>query len=1021
MQPIGQLCKLRKTVFDRSLRDIVLDLSDLTDNRINPQEFFVENYITDGMRVLFREAFRRFAGQSTTGIVKLTQSMGGGKTHNMIALGLLAQHPELRQQFMPKEDAQESVGKVRVVAFTGRESDAPFGVWGAIAEQLGKKDLLKDYYSPLKAPGQTAWINLLQGDPLLILLDELPPYLENAQTVTVGNSDLSVVTTTALANLFTAMGKDELANVCIVISDLKATYQSGTQKLNNALQNLDNEAGRVALNLEPVALNTDEVYHILRKRLFEDLPTDAEITKVAWRYGQALKDANQMDVTNASPEKFATQIRDAYPFHPAIKDLYARFKENPGFQQTRGLIKLMRILLSRLFDSGRANQVYLIHPYDLDLNDRETLAEITAINPTLDTAISHDVAASGQAIAEIADHNLGGTDCQDISKLILVASLSNIPHPVLGITTSEIIAYLCAPGRDISRVKQILDTITTSAWYLHTSSDGKIFFKNTQNLIAKLKSTAESYNRESTLKELRKILERIFAPSLKDCYQEVLPLPPLDEVKINQDKVSLLLYEPYGGGLHPDLNKFYDDLVFKNRVLFLSGQKETLESLIAVTKEYKAISFILEDMEKERIPENDPQRMTAIELLDKIRLRMLSAARETFTSLTYPMGDKLMNADFYMNYEGNDYRGESRIRDTLKFKQKFTEDVSSDTFRKKCEQRLFTQKQMPWSEVKKRAAMNIAWQWHHTDALDSLKNDLVHRDQWREDENGYVEKGPFPPPCTDVQIQELNRNDQTGEVTLKINPVHGDQIFYEINGPATTGSLQVENLKAFKTTELNLSFLCRESKGEHETGEPRSWKNRITIQSRTFQAGTDKMVELQAAPAATIQYTTNGSDPKLSGGIYTEPFVVPKGTIYVLAVAQKDGISSALHKLEINWDEEKPFTINPMAPIKWKRLHEVNTTKQSYELLDLAKKYNASLSGVRVSVVSEQNWLELNFNDKMILEPDKLRAAIENMRSLLSEGQVAIETNVIHFLLGQDLTEWVAEVKTEITAEEVEQ
>jgi hypothetical protein len=28
----------------------------------------------------------------------LTQAMGGGKTHNMVALGLLAQHPELRRR-----------------------------------------------------------------------------------------------------------------------------------------------------------------------------------------------------------------------------------------------------------------------------------------------------------------------------------------------------------------------------------------------------------------------------------------------------------------------------------------------------------------------------------------------------------------------------------------------------------------------------------------------------------------------------------------------------------------------------------------------------------------------------------------------------------------------------------------------------------------------------------------------------------------------------------------------------------
>ena len=30
-----------------------------------------------------------------------------------------------------------------------------------------------DYYSPLSAPGQTAWVNLLQGGPLVIMLDHV--------------------------------------------------------------------------------------------------------------------------------------------------------------------------------------------------------------------------------------------------------------------------------------------------------------------------------------------------------------------------------------------------------------------------------------------------------------------------------------------------------------------------------------------------------------------------------------------------------------------------------------------------------------------------------------------------------------------------------------------------------------------------------------------------------------------------------------------------------------------------------
>lgn len=42
------------------------------------------------MRILLTEAFRRLERKTTQGVFKLTQSMGGGKTHNLLALGLLS-------------------------------------------------------------------------------------------------------------------------------------------------------------------------------------------------------------------------------------------------------------------------------------------------------------------------------------------------------------------------------------------------------------------------------------------------------------------------------------------------------------------------------------------------------------------------------------------------------------------------------------------------------------------------------------------------------------------------------------------------------------------------------------------------------------------------------------------------------------------------------------------------------------------------------------------------------------------
>jgi hypothetical protein len=1026
---IKQLCKPRGSIFDQSRRDVVLDLTDLIENRINPAEFFTENYITGGMRHLLRESFRRFSGHSASGVIKLTQAMGGGKTHNMIALGLLAKHPELRQQVMGEDYQTPHLGKVRVVAFTGRESDAPLGIWGAIAEQLGKKELFKDYYSPLSAPGQTAWINLLKGEPLLILLDELPPYLVNAKSRTIGNTDLAVVTATALSNLLVAVNKDELANVCVVISDLRATYEEGTELINKVLRNLENEVGRVALNLEPVALNTDEIYHILRKRIFADLPDDKAVIEVARAYAKALQDARQMDITNVSPEKLIQQIRESYPFHPDIRDLYARFRENPGYQQTRDLIRLMRKVVADLYSGQeqKADRIQLIAAHDLDLNKQDILTEISNINPSLDNAISHDIASGGQAVAEIIDANMGGSDARDVATLLLISSLSNVQNAVIGLSLSEIVAYLCAPGRDLAKLKEVLGTLSTKAWYLHASREGKLFFKNVQNLVAKLKTLADTYNRESAIKELRNVLAGTFTPTQKDCYQELHVLPALDEIRVGSDKVVMIIYEPYPGGLHPDLLSYYNDLDYKNRILFLSGQKDNMENLLEVAKEHRAISSIIDEMDQDKLPSNDPQRISAQEKLDKIILSLLSAARETFVTLTYPYKDGLVSADFRLEYSNNQYKGEQQVRETLKSRQKFTEDVASDTFRKKCEARLFTQKVMLWTEVKKRAATNTTWQWHRPDALDLLKEDLIYKDQWRE-QGGYVEKGPFPPPVTSVQIQERHRDENTGELTLTLTPVYGDQLFYEINAPATSGSLPVSNAKAFKTTELLVSFLCVDSSGKHQTGDAVMWKNRITIKSRTYHgAGGERMVELRAIPDAPIRYTTDGSDPRLSGGSYNGPFAVPAGTLLVLAVAEKDGIVSEQHRLEIRWGTSGPGPgpgpddeIDLNRPAIWRREHVTQTTKDSYELLGRLEKYQATLPVAKLMVV-EKSWAELNLDEKLLLNAEQLNKTIGQLRSLLGGGEVSIEAMSIHFPSGQHLLDWVAEVKTEIKPGEVEQ
>jgi len=310
----------------------------------------------------------------------------------------------------------------------------------------------------------------------------------------------------------------------LVLSDLAGTnFSLGQSNLqaafDRARNGVTNEARRIAVPITPVNPNGDELYHILRKRLFEKLAPEAEVQRIAASYRDALREATRMGLTSTTPESLYTRVLDSYPFHPDLRELIGKFKENEGFQQTRGVIRLMQMVVADLWNSKRAARMDLIAPYDLDLNLDEIASEIRTINPALSEAIAHDIAHGGDAEVEQIDVANGNLDASDAAKLILVASLSTTPGAIHGLREYQLVDCLQRPGRDLSTFNaNVLDKLATRAWYLHNSADGRLFFKNQQNLAAKLRSTALSLHSETVERMLREHLEAQFAPSLRDCY-----------------------------------------------------------------------------------------------------------------------------------------------------------------------------------------------------------------------------------------------------------------------------------------------------------------------------------------------------------------------------------------------------------------------------------------------------------------------------------------------------------------------
>jgi len=76
---LSTACKPRQSVFDRSRRDVVLNIDDLLKDRISPDQFFDENFITLGMQTLLDKVFERLEGRSNqASTFLLSQAMGGG-------------------------------------------------------------------------------------------------------------------------------------------------------------------------------------------------------------------------------------------------------------------------------------------------------------------------------------------------------------------------------------------------------------------------------------------------------------------------------------------------------------------------------------------------------------------------------------------------------------------------------------------------------------------------------------------------------------------------------------------------------------------------------------------------------------------------------------------------------------------------------------------------------------------------------------------------------------------------------
>ncbi len=1023
---VKDACQLHPMALEYSMSEQIENLSDvITSASASAREFFEKNYVTRGMETLLSQGLLRLGGQSDQAVFELKQAMGGGKTHSMIALGLLARDSALRTEIVPDLARASAFGNAQLVALNGRLGFEETFVWGEIARQLGKAaEFSKFWRDGAKAPSETDWIGLIGETPTLILLDELPPYFDYAVTRIVGAGNLAQVTTYALSNLLSAALK--LKRCCVVISNLSGSYETATRQLRQAIRNFEQEANRQARSITPVELASQEIYEILRKRLFRQLPNKSVIDSVASAYAAALSEAVRSKSIAKSAEQIAEDIHGSYPFHPSVKHVVALFKENESYRQTRGLMQFVSKMIKSVWNRP-CNDVHLIGCQHLNLNLMDAREEVNRIS-NLQGAIAHDIAAGGTAAAEQVDAHNSSDAASQCAALLLTGSLSESVDAVKGFAKPQMLEYLIAPNRTAIEFQDAFEALKGEAWYLHRKDNDAYYFSNIENLRKRLDSRAASAPQPKIDQEMRRRLEVIFRPEIGIAYQQVYALPIIDEIRLNGPRVCLVL-SPDSKVPPAEAQEFWKSVTEKNNFCVVTGGESNLGSLEEKTRRIWAIARVLEETGGEK----SPHKSELEEEAEQAEHEFNSTVVSLFNRVYYPSKGQLTPAKLAMAFTGNQFRAEEQIERALSdvgvSKLYRSVDDNSDMLINRAEEMLWPaggERRVPWRDVVNRSLTNERWPWLPAKGLDTLRKLAEGAGRWKTSEEGYIEKGPFPKARTRVLASERDYKEDKGlavlEILAKDAGPHGRIHF--ASEPGVTADSPVVRDTIFETDETVLWFLAVDPDGTHETGEPLRWENKLTLtHERIVLPGGKRRVHLTVKPRGVIRWNTTGANPK-EGVVYSGPIDLPDNAeVIVYAYAEDRGVGASRSFNIPRADQVGPI-IDKTKPARLHRKLDFAGNTEAFVALNRLDQLQAILAnGVSLSVGQGGAAISTRFGSDAKIKVSDVRRFIEAAREALQSplADVVLKIEDLQFLSGHDLETFLADSRLDATAGEVEQ
>jgi len=567
--------------------------------------FFKKTYLTQGLKNLLNIVEKRLSGNGGDPVIQIQTPFGGGKTHALIAM------------YHKAKD-----WKAEPVVLSGTALSTKETLWGVIEKQLtGKNEKLTGNV----APGKEAIRKLLsEKQPVLILMDEVLEYVTKAAGVKVEKSTLAAQSIAFMQELTETAGN--LNKACLVVtlpSSIIEHYDESADKLYLQLQKV---AGRVEKIYTPVQEN--EIAKVVRRRLFSDIK-ESEAKKVISEF---IEYAEKEGIIPAEiqPSEYRDRFIDSYPFMPEVLDvLYHRWGSFPNFQRTRGVLRILSLVIDSLKNKTRP----FIGLADFDLSNQEIRQELLKhIGTEFNSVLAQDI-TDADAGAKKIDRSLGsayrGLNIGSRTATTIFLYSFSGGHE-RGATLGEIKRCATTTENPASVVAEAIEQLKGKLFYLQSIRD-KYFFSNQPNINRIILTKMENIkDKEIADIEYDLLKHRIKGGKFKVFIWEentgnIIDSEELKLVVLKKEDTELIDSILKNKGLTPRVNR--------NTLFFLYPMESERTGFVNSIKKKIAYDYIEQD---KSLPLSDEQRKDIKKELKKIDDGLKEAIRRLYRTIAIP-------------------------------------------------------------------------------------------------------------------------------------------------------------------------------------------------------------------------------------------------------------------------------------------------------------------------------------------------------------------------------------------------